>query len=268
MAVFVNGKERFSSLILAEITTPTAIPDHAQLYPKTDDRLYFQDGAGDEHEIVEVDVEHGEMYLDGYGTPVAITTVGDPAALEGFSSSHLVDFTFVASKNGVITDTANNGSGKLRITDVTHGLATGDIVTINGLATAAQNGVTTITKITNDVFDCDDISFATIDETGTWQMGSYLLTPTGGAGTYLALFFNSATPAGTNKTYLIQLCVNITSQVDAKAERKFGAADIGSYPLGGFITLADGDRVWLSTTGLTDATEITYKHANLSIHRI
>ncbi len=256
-----------TAILLKETTTPTAVSGYGHIYTKNTDRMFFQDGAGNEHEIVEVDVEHGEMFLNGNGTPVTITTKDDPVALEGFSSSHLVDFTFVASKNGVITDTANN-SGTLRITDVAHGLITGDIVTINGLATPAQNGTTVITRITDDAFDCDDITFVTIDETGTWQMGSYLLTPTGGAGTYTALMTNSATPGGTNKTYLIQLCIGNVAQVDAKAERKFGAADIGAFPVGGFITLADADRIWLSVTNLTDTTDITFKHANLSLHRI
>ncbi len=252
---------------LAEITTPTAEASVAKVYAKSDDRLYFQDGAGNEHEIVEVDVEHGEIFLDGNGTPVPIGTVNKPVALEGFTSSHLVDFTVVASKNGVIADT-ETGAGKLRITDVGHGLVSGDIVTINDLATAAQNGTTVITRITDDVFDCDDINWVTDDETGTWQMGTYLLVPTGGAGTYLAIMSSSATSAGVGKVYLVQLCVNTTPQPDAKVERKYTAADIGSIGLSGFLTLAVGDRVWLSCTNLTDAVEITFKHANLLIHRV
>ena len=256
-----------TTILLLETTTPTAISNYGQLYTKSSNRPFFQDGDGDEHEIVEVDVEHAEMFLDGNGTPVTITTKDDPVALEGFSSSHLQDFTFVSSKNGTITDTANN-SGTLRITDATHGLETGDIITINGLATPAQNGTTAITKITNDIFDCDDISYATIDETGTWQMGSYLLVPTGGAGTYMASMTSSSTSGGANKTFLIQLCIGKVAQTDVKVERKFSAADIGSVGMNGLITLADANRVWLSVTGLPDTTDITFKHANLSLHRI
>lgn len=254
-------------LVLAETTTPTAVTNYGKFYTKTNDRFYFQDGAGVEHEIVEVDVEHGEMYMDSNGTATTITDANKAVAIEGFSSSHLQDISFVSSKNGVITDTANNG-GTLRITDEAHGLTTGDIVTINGLATAAQNATTAITKITNDVFDCDDISFATIDETGTWQMGSYLLIPTGGDGTFLASMSSSATPAGANKTYLIQLCIDTTAQVDVKVERKFSATDIGSLSMTGFITVSAADRVWISATGLTDGTDVTFKHINLLIHRI
>ncbi len=256
-----------TEILLAETTTPAAVANYAKIYSKTNDRIYFQDGDGNEHEIVEVDVEHGEMYMDTNGTATTITDANKTVAIEGFSSSHLVDLTFVSSSNGVITDTANNG-GALRITDEGHGLSTGDIVTINGLFTASQNGTTAITKITNDVFDCNNLSYATIDETGTWQMGSYLLIPTGGDGSYLVSMSSSATPDGANKTYLIQLCINITAQVDVKVERKFSATDIGSLSMSGFITVAAANRVWISVTGLTDGTDVTFKHINLIMHRI
>ncbi len=254
-------------LTLKEITTPTADPDYAKVYPKANNRLFFQDGAGVEHEIVEVDVEHGEFFVKANATATVITTVNDPVALELGASSHLKDFTFVAGSSGVITDTANN-SGTLRITDVAHGLLTGDIVTINGLATASQNGITAITRIDDDTFDCDDITFATIDETGTWQMGSYLLAPTGSAADYRVMFSSSATSAGANKTFTIEVMSLISPHDDAIVERKFSSTDIGSMSTGGLLTIADGDRIWVSITGLTDATNLTLKHFNLSLNRI
>jgi hypothetical protein len=36
---------------LAETTTPTAVTDYGKIYTKSDNKLYFQDGAGTEHEI-------------------------------------------------------------------------------------------------------------------------------------------------------------------------------------------------------------------------
>ena len=38
-------------LALKETTTPTALADHGKIYTKADNKLYFQDGAGTEHEI-------------------------------------------------------------------------------------------------------------------------------------------------------------------------------------------------------------------------
>ena len=36
---------------MKETTTPTAVADYGRLYTKNDNKLYFQDGAGTEHEI-------------------------------------------------------------------------------------------------------------------------------------------------------------------------------------------------------------------------
>jgi len=38
-------------LFMLETTTPTAITNYGRLYTKTDNKIYFQDGAGTEHEI-------------------------------------------------------------------------------------------------------------------------------------------------------------------------------------------------------------------------
>jgi hypothetical protein len=38
-------------LALKETTTPTAVADYGRIYTKSDNKLYFQDGAGTEHEI-------------------------------------------------------------------------------------------------------------------------------------------------------------------------------------------------------------------------
>ena len=40
-----------TSVTLKETTTPTALADHGKVYTKNDNKLYFQDGAGTEHEI-------------------------------------------------------------------------------------------------------------------------------------------------------------------------------------------------------------------------
>ena len=49
----VGGEIRAESgvLRLAEITTPSADTNYGKIYTKTDNKIYFQDGAGTEHEI-------------------------------------------------------------------------------------------------------------------------------------------------------------------------------------------------------------------------
>jgi len=38
-------------ITIAETATPTADTGYGKIYTKTDDKIYFQDGAGAEHEI-------------------------------------------------------------------------------------------------------------------------------------------------------------------------------------------------------------------------
>lgn len=38
-------------LTMAETTTPTATTDYGKIYTKNDNKLYFQDGGGTEHEV-------------------------------------------------------------------------------------------------------------------------------------------------------------------------------------------------------------------------
>ena len=40
-----------TSVTVKETTTPSALADHGKIYTKNDNKLYFQDGAGTEHEI-------------------------------------------------------------------------------------------------------------------------------------------------------------------------------------------------------------------------
>jgi len=48
---FNRSVETNDYLIIPEVTTPTPIASKGQLYTKTDDKIYFQDGSGVEHEI-------------------------------------------------------------------------------------------------------------------------------------------------------------------------------------------------------------------------
>ena len=38
-------------ITIKETTTPSAVTDYGKIYCKSDNKLYFQDGAGTEHEI-------------------------------------------------------------------------------------------------------------------------------------------------------------------------------------------------------------------------
>lgn len=47
-----NALKNMEFLELDEITTPSALADHGKFYTKNDNKVYFQDGAGVEHEVI------------------------------------------------------------------------------------------------------------------------------------------------------------------------------------------------------------------------
>ena len=51
LKVTADGSVYCGVLSLEETTTPAAVPDFGKVYTKNDNKLYFQDGAGSEHEI-------------------------------------------------------------------------------------------------------------------------------------------------------------------------------------------------------------------------
>lgn len=46
-----GGTVSIANISLTETTTPTATDSVGKVYTKSDNKLYFQDGAGTEHEI-------------------------------------------------------------------------------------------------------------------------------------------------------------------------------------------------------------------------
>jgi len=135
-------------LHIAETTTPTAIPNHGAVYTKSDNTLYFQDGAGVERALIESESNTGEMYKLENSTAVVVETANKPIMSFGYTPGILNNITYTAGKtsgnSNAITAFANYGGtvpGTVLVTDATHGLSTGDIISIRGATTAAHNGV-------------------------------------------------------------------------------------------------------------------------------
>jgi len=218
----------------------------------------------------QVDLERGlaEMFVVDNAVELVINSQDKVHAAKLGVAGKLVDFTHGDGSTGTIANTANNGGGLLRITDVAHGLSTGDIVTITGLSTAAQNDVTTITKIDNDTFDCDDISFVTASETGTWDQGSRLIVGVDGGGTYAAVFSATASSASANNTFRFHVLVNTTKQEKLRTENRFGNTDIQSISATGLIDVIAGDIIWFGAENVGGTANLLAVHANVNLHKI
>lgn len=222
------------------------------------------------NQLVGISTPYGGMYMYGNGTATPIRAASKYHLVENFGTGAVNKWTFDAGSNGEVADTADNGSGKLRITTgAAHGLVTNEIVSINGLTTAAQNAVTRVTNIGETTFDCQDINYATADETGYWNQGSSLKAGTGAAGVYLANLSCSMTSAGNNKKYNWELYQNATELNNISITRMVATgADEDAVAASGMITIAEGDYITFAVEGLTDDTDLTMINANVNLHKI
>lgn len=210
---------------------------------------------------------YADAYLYDNAAALTIDTVDVYHAVTGFSAGTLSGFTFGASLDGMIASVAEGvpADGKVTVTDVAHGLTSGDLITIH--ASTDYDGTYLITKLTDDTFEITAAWTAT--RTGEWHRPSTLIAGAGGAGPYRLCWNISLFAAFNGKRYKLEANVGITAADNIVAEYQAGVntawQSVGAC---GIVTLAASDPVWLSIKGLTDATDVTVVHANFNLTRI
>lgn len=211
------------------------------------------------------DRNYAEMYLYGGSTATVINVADQYHAVQGlFTEDHVQNFSKVAGSLGGGNITTATAGAAINIADGDHGLEDGDIVTVQS---ANHTDTVIITKVDNDNFTAP-IAYVG-DEAGYWQQGDYLLAGVGSAGIYRFTYNMSLTAAGNAKTYKFELSSNVTHIDESASERKIGTgADIGAMGTSGIIEIAAGDRLFLAVKNPDDATNLTLKHANISINRL
>ncbi len=262
-----NFNELTSTVIkLRETTTPTAEADKGKLYTKSDNCLYFQDGAGSENLLETGSSDYGEMgNLYGESATEIVPSANQWCAMyhaniKG-SAPHLNSgFSFVAGKTGSGTTTTAVAGAAINIADAAHGLSTGDYVTVQS---ANHVGVALVTKVDAGNFTVP-ISYVG-DEAITWQMGSYLLCATAGIyrGAWNASFSQST---NNSQTTLITPFINTGQATKAIASRLLGNnSDVGSVGGNGIMSFTAGDRIWFAAQ-CTTAQTLTFIIRNVTIH--
>jgi len=255
---------------IKEITTPTAKADYGAIYTKTDNKLYFQDGAGSEHEIGETDTNYGEMYWDNNSTITVIETANTPILVNSATTGILNGWTYVAGSTSgnanaisVFADYSGTVAGTVLVTDTGHGLVTGDIISIRG--TTNYNGVFQITKVSDNTFYITDTWVAN-DATGDWDLGSYLLAGSGAVGKYRVTFSVSATVASSDKLTL-RICKNVTLCTKCISTREFANNDQGNLVGGAIADISTGDKIYLAIQ--SDGTSsVTIQYGNFNLTRL
>jgi hypothetical protein len=205
------------------------------------------------------------IYIYAGSQTITINTTGVYHAVIGLLESSIDGAaTYKASLVGAITDTANNG-GVLRCTDATHGLDEGDYVTLNGMGDALHNGVTRVSVIDVNTFDCDNITYNSASDTGSWQRGTSLKINAGNGGIYDGAFSVTARSAVASKNFKFELYLNEVPFDEFAWERLFGNTGYGVGASGGVGLLKNGDVLWMAVENTTDTQDVIIRHANLHI---
>ena len=251
-------------LIIKETSTPSAVANYGKVYTKTDNKVYFQDGAGTEHEIVTTGAYYAEMYLDNNAVATTIETADTPIMLNHATTGAVAGWTFSTGSTGAIT-AYSDGTGKVNVASGTHGLSTGDEISIRG--TTDYNGVWTITYIDADNFSIPD-TWVNDNGASDWDEGSHLIAGTGAAGNYAMTFNLSCSEGGGAGSNVIgQIHINSTACGKCIAKRKFATNDYGNLPGTANITIADADKVYF-TLNSSGTNAITCQYGNLNLNRL
>lgn len=266
---------------MAEISTPTAIADKGAIYPKTDDNLYFQDGAGVEKQISVADYAGIVVDKNAVETTINLVNSYEKATIFDTDLPELIsngahgtdditigataDYEISFGRSGQSPDGANKvfeyevfqiAAGTATITGITnadpavitfqagHGFSNGNRIKILG--------VSTMTEVNNRIFTLADQSGDTFE-----------LTDDGGVSPGNDIDATGFAGAGTGGT------AQLATKVNTHDHRKFAIQnDIGSFGQPGMAALTKDNTIELWVKGVTDASNFLFEAAHLMIKRL
>ena len=244
------------------------------------DKLYFSTTTGPTRKEISLrDTSYGGFYsYDKAATMIIpIDTANTYHVLRSISASDTIigllsGFTFNQGRlvDTDITNIKNGAGGKLQIECSTpHTLTTGDIVAISKEnRVAGHNMITRITYVDATQFTCDQIDYAGGTQTSTAAITepAYLQAATGKDGIYHASF-SCAFTATNARVIKMEVNVGILPYDNVVAERT-ATGTIDTFGCNGNISIAAGDRIFISMKNTGGVEDITITHCNLNLHRI
>lgn len=261
-----------NAVVVPEISTPTPEANRGKVYAKSDNHLYFQDGAGVEHEILLAGKHLAEMYFYENTVQSPIDAQDQWHLGLGFTAGYLDDWALDLGSAGSIAsfeDYSGTVPGTIRANDVGHGLLTGTTVSITG--TSAPNDYSGVYKIT--VINADSFYFVNAGwnatTTATWVEGTALVASASAAGKYHIASSGSLTPSTNNDTLDFKVFVNSVPQIKTESRvRTQNATEWSTVAGTGFVSISDGDKVMGGVKNLSGSGNITVRYANINLHRI
>jgi hypothetical protein len=269
--VDINGQtlKNVNDLELDEITTPVAVADHGKVYTKSDNHLYFQDGAGNEQLISLRGHHYAEMYMNANAGATPIQDANDWHLLRGFIEGQVSpDWSFVDGSQLAITAYAtSNGGAKTEVTCAGHGLANGEVISISG--TTSYDGVWVIEQQTTNTFVIAT-AFVADDGASVGEHGSHLrATDPSATGKYTSAYSFSITPSNPNDVWEFAFYLNGVLCVKCHSQTKTGAVnDFQVVSSGSILDFTAGDYIHVAARNLTGGNDFTIKHANVKIAQL
>lgn len=221
----------------------------------------FVDGS----EVVGVDRDYAEMYLDNNATAQTIETANTPICCRHFTAGELADWTYGAGSTGAITAYSDATGGQVNVASLAHGLSNGDIISIRG--TTNYNGVFEVTYVDADNFEIT-VTWVADDGASDWDSPDYLETGAGAAGDYQIDYSLGVKEGGAaGSTALFAIYSNATDFTKTTMIRKFSNNDVGSLSGSGIVSVVAGDRVFLAVES-TGTNTITLQYGNVVLRRL
>ena len=211
--------------------------------------------------------KHAEAYVYNNTTEFEFNTADVWHSYLGSTVGHLCGWTFFAGSIGTISAFADyDGTvpGTVKATTgASHGLVTGDIVTITG--TTNYNGLFVVTVVDDTNFYFTE-TWNGNDGASNWTQAGYLQCDVGSAGNYRLAWTSSNTALINNTT--LEACISINEVVQERTftRRKFGiGADEGNLAGTAILTIAEGDKIIMNVRNIGGTGNSVPRHANISL---
>ena len=261
----LDGTNMISPLRLPEITTPTPVDSVGALYPKDNNWLYFQDGAGNEH------LAHGTSFASMWfhGLPVAVSigtedlfTLIDSFAILG-PADDLTNAVGNISTNLITLAAGATGTYKAEYHASLNvaGGASKEMLVAPGITLATAPDITDATNATPIVvtFESSRINegdMVRISGVGgnTAANGDWMLAGKSGD-TYQLLALDGSNSSG-NGAYTSGGTVDICWPGNLVSHREISQLTLGVVSAAASIGLAGGDIMGLYTANLDDTNNL------------
>lgn len=220
-------------------------------------------------------VRYGEAYFytstGSSTTSVAIdTTLLYHALALATTAGSCKGFTHLAGQANAIASVAENSAGvSMKITTTgSHNLSAGQCVTHTGFTTKTAYRGKYVVQSTPSATEYVVLGTYTGTDTGFMKRAFSLRADAGSTGIYNVRYTISAESASNTTQLKCEVNKNIADVDNIACQRYFAtASQAGNFTSGGLMSITDGDYLWLSIANLTDASDFSIYHANLSIIR-